>query len=141
MNRSFLERLPIMATALLLAGKMQSGTAVDTQKEDDIRLETQEAAMDAIAEIRALPYERDVLSFEPANLTPGQREGLDSPPRQPVVLEEQPFLPNRERKGRKPKREDFDSSCPPPPPRLEAFDLDRFFPSGTSNITMHTEYS
>lgn len=108
MERSpLLDRLPIIATALLFAGKMQSGAPVDTKPQEDIRMDTQGAVYEVLDAIHVSSFE---LEFpQPAD----QFEKADAS--QTTSSADQPFLPFKRRKGKKPKREDWSSSCPPPP--------------------------
>lgn len=115
MGHSPLDRLPIVAAALLLAGKMQSDAPVDTKPQEDIRMDTQEAVHGVLDKIREFPDVDDLFSSFELEFpqSPDQSKKTDSS--QTISPTDQPFLPSRRRKGQKPKREDWNSSCPPPP--------------------------
>ncbi len=123
MNRPFIDRLPLIAAALLLSGKVSA--PYDQQAQADIHFDTHMAVMDALTDDTTIDADQpgfpsmgtfDELVF---SQEPDETNQFSEDPVDPSAVHEEPFLPSERRKRtHPPKNQDFDASCPPPPPTL-----------------------
>ena len=111
-ERRFIDSLPVIAAALILAGKAQGPIDPDRVQEEEIRVGTQELAMDVIAD--EFPLTDRIFSEE------GTEQEFRAPnPQQPAVaVDDSPFLPPKRRKGKKPSNQHYIASGPPPRPQF-----------------------